>query len=127
MRRWEAFHLAAEVEAAETPYRPRTLRLRGARSEGHEVVVEDVRSGVRFPLRSVDEWRVRIGLAELRTLAERVRWAGPDGSVRRDLVAEYERLAARLDVTPSPVGNPSELAREVRALIARASPGSLIG
>src|SRR5690349_13914204 len=34
------FHLAAQVEAAETPYRPRAIRLRGARNEGHEVVVE---------------------------------------------------------------------------------------
>jgi hypothetical protein len=125
MRRWEAFHLAAQVEAAETPYRPRTIRLRGARNEGHEVVVEDTRSGVRFPLRSSGEWREQVGLAKLGALAQRVRWAGADEPVRGDLVAEYERLAARLGVTPATVRDPRELAREVEALIARASPEPL--
>jgi hypothetical protein len=124
MRRWEAFHLVAEVDAAETPYRPRAIRLRAARSEGHEVVVEDVRSGIRFPLRSADEWRARVGLTDLHVLAERLRWAGSAGWLRHDLVAEYERLAAGLDVTPTAVGDRSELAREVEALIARVSRGS---
>jgi hypothetical protein len=125
MRRWEAFHLAAQVEAADTPYRPRTIRLRGARSAGHEVVIEDVRSGATFPLRSAGDWRARVGLSELCTLAERLRWAGLGGRLRGDLVAEYERLAAGLDVTPSAVRDQRELAREVEALIARASAESL--
>src|SRR5689334_11190944 len=113
MRRWEAFDLAAQVEAAETPYRPRTIRLRGARNEGHEVVVEDVRTGARFSLRSAGEWREQVGLAGLDALAQRVRWAGSAKPLRGDLVAEYERLAAGLDVAPSEVRDPGELAREV--------------
>jgi hypothetical protein len=122
MRRWEAFHLAAQVEAAETPYRPRAIRLRGARDERHEVVVEDTRSGARFSLRSAEEWRERVGLADLGALAQRVRWTDRGEPLRGDLVAEYERLAGGLDVTPGTVRDPSELFREVEALIARACP-----
>jgi hypothetical protein len=121
MRRWEAFDLAAQIQAAETQYRLRAIHLRRARDEHHEVIVEDTRDGATFVVRSADEWRDRLGLPRLGTLAQRIRWDGDGPRLRRDLVSEYEELAVGLDVEPRPVRDTRELRRAVEGLIERAS------
>jgi hypothetical protein len=121
MRRWEAFDLAARIQAAETPYRLRGLRLRRARDDHHELVVEDTRDGATFTVRSAGEWRERCGLPRLGTLAQRIGWDGDGPRLRRDLVSEYEELAEGLAVEPRPVRDARELRRAVEGLIERAS------
>jgi hypothetical protein len=122
MRRWEAFDLAARIEAAETRYALRAIRLRRARDEHHEVLVEDTRSGIILTLRSPEEWRDAVGLSALRRLARRARWAEGNQWAREDLVAEYlvaeyQRLSEGLglDVPPRP-GTAHELQQAVEAL-----------
>ena len=117
MRRWEAFVLAAQVQAAGTRYEVCSIRLRKARSEGHEVTVRDASSGKRLVLGSIREWHEVVHRGEIERLASRARWAEPVARLRGDLVAEYERLSVDLGVRPRPVHDPPELCDALEALV----------
>jgi hypothetical protein len=126
MRRWEAFALAAQVQAAHTRYELCSIRLQRARNEGHEVTVKDARSGTRLALHSVREWQEALHRREIEGLAQRARWAESEARLRGDLVAEYERLSADVGVTARPVGDPQELCRAVEALLCRVAEPPLV-
>jgi hypothetical protein len=119
MRRWEAFALAAEIEAAGTRYRLCGIRLRPARCAGHEVTVKDAGSGTTLCLGSVQEWQEALHRTEIEHLVSRARWAEPDPRLRRDLVAEYHGLCADLGVTAQPVRDPQALRHAMEALLVR--------
>jgi hypothetical protein len=125
MRRWEAFALAAQVEASRTCYELRSIRLQQARREGHEVTVKDARSGRSLALHSVREWQEALQRRQIELLAQRARWAEPEARLRADLVAEYERLSAHVGVPVRPVGDPEELCHAVEALLARVAGPAL--
>jgi hypothetical protein len=126
MRRWEAFALAAQVQAAHTRYELCSIHLERARSEGHEVTVKDVRSGMRLALHSVRDWQEALHRREIEGLAQRARWAEPEAHLRRDLVAEYERLSADVGVTARPVCDPQGLCHAVEALLGRVEGPPLV-
>jgi hypothetical protein len=117
MRRWEAFVLAAQVQAAGTRYEVCGIRLRKARCQGHEVTVRDAWSGRRLALSSLREWHEVAHRDEIEHLATRVRWAEPVEGLRGDLVAEYERLSIDLGIPPQAVHDPPELCQALEALV----------
>jgi hypothetical protein len=117
MRRWEAFALAAQIEAARTRYRLERIRLRPARGEGHEVTVRDAHTGARLTLHSVWEWHEALHRPEIGQLTSRARWAQSDPRLRRDLLAQYVGLCAELGLVASPVRDPHELRHAAEALM----------
>jgi len=114
--------LAAGIEAAGHPYRTRAIILRVPRQEGHQIVVEDTRSGRALRVSSPREWWERLHGPEIRRLAKRVRWVGGERApARRDLVAEYQRLAGLLGLEPAEIHRGSELGRAVEELLRAAA------